>query len=73
MSLFSPATKHTPYNLQRRLLVILLGALTMVCVLIGLLYNAGMRQTLMAQLNEQLSQAANRAATYSTPKNSPDD
>lgn len=73
MSLFSPATKHTPYNLQRRLLVILLGALTMVCVLIGLLYNAGMRQTLMAQLNEQLSQAANRAAAYSTPKNSPDD
>jgi len=71
MSLFSPSTRQTPYNLQRRLLVILLGSLTMVCVLVGLLYNAGMRQTLMAQLNEQLSQAANRAASYSTPQNSP--
>lgn len=57
------------YSLQRRLLVILLGSLTLVCILLGLLYNAGMRQTLMSQLNEQLNQAANRAATYSTPQN----
>ena len=69
MSLSSRATRQsTPYTLQRSLLVILLGSLTMVCVLLGLLYNAGMRQTLMAQLNEQLDQAANRAATYSTPQ-----
>lgn len=74
MSLSSrPARQPNPYTLQRRLLVILLGSLTLVCILLGLLYNAGMRQTLMSQLNEQLNQAANRAATYSTPQHASHD
>lgn len=74
MSLSSrTARRSNPYTLQRQLLVILLGTLTLVCVLLGLLYNAGMRQTLMSQLNEQLNQAANRAATYSTPQHASQD
>ena len=48
MSFFSPNTKvSSPHALQRKLLLILLTSVTAVSVLLGLLYNAGMRQTLM--------------------------
>lgn len=52
-------------TLQRRLLLALVGSLALICTVIGLLINAGMRQTLSTQLNEQLSFAAERAAAYS--------
>lgn len=52
-------------TLQRKLLLALLGSLALVCTVIGLLVNAGMRQTLSTQLNEQLNFAADRAAAYS--------
>ncbi|MHC6175490.1 sensor histidine kinase [Glutamicibacter endophyticus] len=73
MSLFNSTLRGNPHALQRRLLVILLGSLTTVAVLLGLLYNAGVRQTLMAQLNEQLYQTAARAAAYSDNLNKPGD
>ena len=52
-------------TLQRRLLLALIGSLAMICAVIGLLINAGMRQTLSSQLNEQLTFAADRAEAYS--------
>jgi len=66
MSFFSPSTKvSSPHSLQRKLLLILLTSLTAVSVLLGLLYNAGMRQTLMDQLNSQLRLTTERALNYS--------
>ena len=66
MSFFSPNTKvSSPHALQRKLLLILLTSVTAVSVLLGLLYNAGMRQTLMDQLNSQLRLATERALNYS--------
>ncbi|QXQ10710.1 cell wall metabolism sensor histidine kinase WalK [Paeniglutamicibacter sp. Y32M11] len=62
----SSATRdRTPMTLQRRLLLAVVCLLALVCTVIGLLINAGMRQTLSAQLNEQLAYASERAATYS--------
>ncbi|MFJ6416777.1 ATP-binding protein [Paeniglutamicibacter sp. NPDC091659] len=52
-------------TLQRRLLLALVGSLALICAVIGLLINAGMRQTLASQLNEQLTYAADRAEAYS--------
>ena len=52
-------------TLQRRLLLALVGSLALICAVIGLLINAGMRQTLSSQLNEQLGFAADRAEAYS--------
>ncbi|GAA3327790.1 sensor histidine kinase [Paeniglutamicibacter sulfureus] len=54
---------HLP--LQRKLLLALIGSLALICTVIGLLLNAGMRQSLTAQLHEQLEFAADRAASYS--------
>lgn len=66
MSFFSPNTKvSSPHALQRKLLLILLTSVTAVSVLLGLLYNAGMRQTLMDQLNSQLRLTTERALNYS--------
>ncbi|WP_345472711.1 HAMP domain-containing sensor histidine kinase [Glutamicibacter ectropisis] len=66
MSFFSPSTKvSSPHSLQRKLLLILLTSLTAVSVLLGVLYNAGMRQTLMDQLNSQLRLTTERALNYS--------
>lgn len=66
MSLFSPTLRaSSPHALQRKLLVILLTSLTAVCVLLGLIYNAGMRQTLMQQVHEQLKASVERASSYS--------
>lgn len=62
----------SPHALQRKLLIILLGSLTAVCVLLGLLYNAGMRQTLMDQLHEQLNASVERASSYSVGLARPD-
>ncbi|MGL3807628.1 sensor histidine kinase [Paeniglutamicibacter sp. R2-26] len=58
-------------TLQRRLLLALIGSLAMICAVIGLLLNAGMRQTLSVQLNEQLSNAADRAEAYSRTQGHP--
>ncbi len=66
MSRFSPSTNvGSPHSLQRKLLLILLTSLTAVSVLLGVLYNAGMRQTLMDQLNSQLRLTTERALNYS--------
>ena len=66
MSFFSPNTRvSSPHALQRKLLLILLTSVTAVSVLLGLLYNAGMRQTLMDQLNSQLRLTTERALNYS--------
>ncbi|WP_440101202.1 sensor histidine kinase [Glutamicibacter mishrai] len=66
MSFFSPSIKvSSPHSLQRKLLLILLTSLTAVSVLLGVLYNAGMRQTLMDQLNSQLRLTTERALNYS--------
>ncbi|MBV1780973.1 HAMP domain-containing histidine kinase [Paeniglutamicibacter sp. ABSL32-1] len=51
--------------LQRKLLLALIGSLALICTVIGLLLNAGMRQSLAAQLHEQLEFASDRAASYS--------
>lgn len=61
-----PLGRFGHLTLQRRLLLALLGSLALICAVIGLLVNAGMRQTLATQLSEQLSFAADRAAAYST-------
>ncbi len=52
-------------TLQRKLLLALIGSLALICTVIGLLLNAGMRQSMAAQLHEQLDFASERAATYS--------
>lgn len=57
-------------TLQRKLLLALIGSLALICAVIGLLVNAGMRQTLNIQLTEQLSFAADRAAAYATNQSS---
>lgn len=53
------------FTLQRKLLLALVGSLALICTVIGLLLNAGMRQSLSAQLHEQLEFASDRAASYS--------
>ncbi|MHA7244391.1 sensor histidine kinase [Paeniglutamicibacter antarcticus] len=58
-------------TLQRKLLLALIGSLALICTLIGLLLNTGMRQSLATQLHEQLRFASERAATYSA-QNGPD-
>ncbi|MFF5793162.1 sensor histidine kinase [Paeniglutamicibacter sp. NPDC012692] len=58
-------------TLQRQLLLALIGSLAMICAVIGLLINAGMRQTLSSQLNEQLNNAADRAQAYSRSQGHP--
>lgn len=52
-------------TLQRKLLLALIGSLALICTVIGLLLNAGMRQAMASQLHEQLDFASERAATYS--------
>ncbi|MFL4474229.1 sensor histidine kinase [Paeniglutamicibacter sp. MACA_103] len=52
-------------TLQRKLLLALIGSLALICTVIGLLLNAGMRQSLASQLHEQLDFASDRAASYS--------
>ncbi|GAA1496636.1 sensor histidine kinase [Paeniglutamicibacter kerguelensis] len=63
--------RYGHFTLQRRLLLALIGSLAMICAVIGLLINAGMRQTLSSQLNEQLAFAADRAEAYSRSQGHP--
>ncbi|GAA1414699.1 sensor histidine kinase [Glutamicibacter uratoxydans] len=66
MSMFSSTPKvSSPHALQRTLMIILLTSVTAVSVLLGVLYNAGMRQTLMDQVGEQLKLTTERALNYS--------
>ncbi|MFJ2619759.1 sensor histidine kinase [Glutamicibacter sp. NPDC087344] len=66
MSMFTTTPKvSSPHALQRKLMIILLTSVTAVSVLLGLLYNAGMRQTLMDQLGDQLKLTTERALNYS--------
>lgn len=53
------------FTLQRKLLLALIGSLALICTVIGLALNTGMRQSMSMQLQEQLSFASERAATYS--------
>lgn len=64
----STASKTTfagRFTLQRKLLFALIGSLALICTVIGLALNTGMRQSMTMQLQEQLSFASERAATYS--------
>lgn len=64
----STASKTTfagRFTLQRKLLLALIGSLALICTVIGLALNTGMRQSMTMQLQEQLSFASERAATYS--------
>lgn len=66
MSMFATTPKvSSPHALQRKLMIILLTSVTAVSALLGLLYNAGMRQTLMDQLGDQLKLTTERALNYS--------
>ena len=66
MSMFTTTPKvSSPHALQRKLMIILLTSVTAVSALLGLLYNAGMRQTLMDQLGDQLKLTTERALNYS--------
>ncbi|KAA0977420.1 sensor histidine kinase [Paeniglutamicibacter gangotriensis] len=53
-----------PLTLQRKLLLALIGSLALICTVIGLLLNTGMRQSMATQLHEQLSFASERTASY---------
>ncbi|PQZ86711.1 two-component sensor histidine kinase [Arthrobacter sp. MYb227] len=63
-----PPSKTTLFGrltLQRKLLLALIGSLALICTVIGLALNTGMRQSMNMQLHEQLNFASERAATYS--------
>ena len=61
----SKTTLSGHFTLQRKLLLALIGSLALICTVIGLALNTGMRQSMSMQLQEQLSFASERAATYS--------